>query len=248
MSILFELGDFSVYTYSVLMAVAVLAGLALAVLEAKRIRGGGEVAVVFDAALCALVGGVVGARLEYIALNLEFFQEQPAALWRVDQGGLAYHGGLLCGALALAAYARWRRLSFWQLADALTPGLALGVSLGWVACLFGGYAYGQMGFGALYFTWHDLYGVVASRFAVQPLGAGLTLVALISLWLVRPAFSRPGSLFLLFLLLTGVIHFALGFGRGDETLWWRGWRADQWLALGQTAAALCLGAWKGLKR
>lgn len=246
MSVLFRLGDFTFNTYSAVMALAVLAGLALALLEARRLQEAGSGATL-DAVLCLLLGGLIGARLEFVALNLEFFREQSAAIWQIWQGGLAYHGGLLGGALALAAYARWRRLSFWRLADALTPGLALAVGIGWLACFLGGYAYGQMGFGWLYFVWHDLYGVAASRIAVQPIGAGLSFVAFIAIWLARPVFRQPGVLFPVFLLLNGIIHFALGFGRGDETLLWIGWRADQWLAIGQMAAAVGLGLWRGLK-
>lgn len=246
MSVLFRLGDFTFSTYSAVMALAALGGLALAFLEAKRLK---EVSygATLDAVLCLLLGGLIGARLEFVALNLEFFQEQPAAIWQIWQGGLAYHGALLGGALALAAYALWRRLSFWRLADALTPGLALAVSVGWLACFLGGYAYGQMGFGWLHFVWHDLYGVTASRFAVQPLGAGLSFIAFLAVWLARPVFRRPGVLFSLFLLLNGLIHFALGFGRGDETLLWSGWRVDQWLAIGQMAAAVGLMAWRSFK-
>lgn len=242
MSILFEIGDFSLYTYSCLMALAVLAGLAVALLGAKRAAL--RAVDVFDAVLCSAIGGIIGARLEYICLNLEYFREQPGAIWQIGQGGLAYHGALLAGALTLIAYARFKRLSFWSLADALTPGLVLSLSIGWVACLYGGYAYGKMGFGPLYFAWHDLFGVMASRFAVQPLGAGLTFAVFIALWFARPALCRPGALFLLFLFLTGFIHFGLGFGRGDETVLWAGWRVDQWLALGQAAVALGLGVWR----
>lgn len=246
MSVLFRFGDFTFSTYSAVMALAVLAGLALALLEARRLQQAGYGATL-DAVLCLLLGGLIGARLEFAVLNLEFFQEQPSAIWQIWQGGLAYHGGVLGGALALAAYAGWRRMSFWRLADALTPGLALAVVIGWVACFLGGYAYGQMGFGWLYLVWHDLYGVTASRLAVQPLGVGLSLVAFIAVWLARPVFRRPGVLFSLFLLLNGLIHFALGFGRGDESLLWSGWRVDQWLALGQAAAGLGLAVWRGLR-
>lgn len=242
MSVLFKIGDFSFYTYSCLMALAVLAGLAVALVGAKR--AGLHAVNVFDAALCSAIGGIIGARLEYICLNLEYFREQPGAAWQIGQGGLAFHGALLAGILTLIAYVHFKRLSFWSLADALTPGLALSLSIGWVACLFGGYAYGKMGFGPLYFPWHDLFGVTASRFAIQPLGAGLTFVVFIVLWFVGPALCRPGVLFLLLLFLTGFIHFALGFGRGDETVLWAGWRVDQWLALGQVAVALGLGVWK----
>ena len=149
-------------------------------------------------AVLTLLGGVIGARLEYVMLNIEYFREQPAAALRVWQGGLALHGGLWLGLLVLFGYARARRIRFWALADVLALGMSLGAVLGWIACLYGGSAYGRLGFGPLYFVWYDTFGVTASRFAVQPLGAALSLALCVTLILLtlsrRPLRKHPPAL------------------------------------------------------
>jgi len=244
--ILLRIGDFTLYTYSVLLALAVLAGLSVSVWAGKRASLRPE--HVADAVVLALLAGTVGARAEYVLLNSEYFREQPAAVWQVWQGGLAFHGGLGFALLAVLAYAHFRRMPFWTLADALALGMALSVAVGWMACLFGGYAYGQMGTGLLYFNWHDIFGVTANRFAVQPLGAILNLVLFLELLLL--ALRKPplpsGVTCIAFLFFSGLVHFGLGFWRGDDTLWFGSWRIDQWLALGQVALAVALAAYRAI--
>jgi phosphatidylglycerol:prolipoprotein diacylglycerol transferase len=241
--VLLKVGGFSVYTYSLLMAAAVVGGFIVALHEGKRV--GLRQLDVADAVLWAVIGAILGARLEYVLLNWEYFREQPELPFHMWEGGFAYHGGLLAGILVLVLYARLKRLSFWLLADALALGFALSVTIGWAACLFGGCAYGQMGFGLLHFTWYDVFGVMASRFAVQPLAIALSLILFAVLWLLRARMPFSGSLFLLYLMISGVIHFALGLERGDETLWWWGLRVDQWLALGQVLLAAGVGVYRG---
>ena len=241
--VLLKVGDFSVYTYSLFMAAAVLGGFIVALHEGKRV--GLRPLEVADAILWATIGAILGARLEYVLLNWEYFREQAELPFYMWEGGFAYHGGLFAGILVLGLFAWLKRLSFWLLADALALGFALSVTIGWVACLFGGCAYGRMGFGLLHFTWYDIFGVMASRFAVQPLGIALSLMLFFGLWLLRSRMPFSGALFLLFLMVSGVIHFGLGVERGDETLWLRGLRVDQWLAMGQVLLAAAVGIYRG---
>jgi phosphatidylglycerol:prolipoprotein diacylglycerol transferase len=241
-NVLLQIGDFHIYTYSVVMVVGVLTGTVIAFREGERV--GLPAAVLIDMLIGAVIGGVAGARLEYVLLNMEYFREQPDAAFRVWEGGFAYHGGLIGGILVLILYSRLKRLNFWKVADAVTLGFALSVAIGWIACFFAGCAYGRLGFGPLYFVWYDIFGMMASRFAVQVVGMGLSLLLFLALWLVRSRLPFPGSLFLLFLIISGSIHFALGFVRGDETLWLWNWRVDQWLAIGQVAIATSVGIYR----
>ena len=102
----------------------------------------------------------------------------------------------------------------------------------------------------LYFNWYDIFGVSASRFAVQPLGVALSLVLFAALFLLRDRMPFVGAIFVTFLALSGVLHFLLSLGRGDEALLFHGLRVEQWLALVQIAiaVALCLIRWKGSER
>ena len=236
--VLIKFVGITIYTYSALLAVSALAGLSVAFYDGRR--RGLQSSKVGDAALSLLLGGIAGARAEYVLLNLEYFREQPSAALQIWQGGFALHGGLAGGILALALFTASRKRPFWLMADVLARGFSLSAAIGWLACLFGGCAYGRMGFGLLYFEWHDLFGVTASRFAVQPLGAALHLLLFAGLWMLRRRDIVPGLTLAIFLLASGCIHFGLGFARGDESLMFLVWRADQWLSLVQMIAALIL--------
>lgn len=238
-----QLGGVTIYAYSLLMALAVLIGVSVAVWDGRRRSL--EYADVLDAAILTLLAGLLGARLEYVLLNLGYFAEQPVAALRVWDGGLALQGGLWLGIAALVVHAGLRRRPFWPLVDALALGLSAATVLGWLACLYGGCAYGRTGFGTLHFTWHDAFGVTASRFAVQPLGAGLSLVLFVVLLLARKRMFSGGVL-LLFLAISGLAQLGLGFMRADDASYLAGWRSDQWLNAAQALAGGVLAAYRGL--
>ncbi len=173
---------------------------------------------------------------------------------RIWEGGLSFHGAFLGGlaALILVAFLQSRSarhtglLSYvLKLSDTLTLSLAAGLVFGWIACLLGGCVYGASGQGIGYAVLPDLYGVEASRFATQAVGAGLTLLLLAIFWLLRRRWPFPGAALLMLLLLyfTGV--FFLEFTRGDEAIYVSGWRLAQIidLALVVLAAAGLLALW-----
>jgi phosphatidylglycerol:prolipoprotein diacylglycerol transferase len=61
------------------------------------------------------------------------------AIWR---GGIAIHGALLGGSLALILFSRWRRQAFWPLLDVLVPAVALGQAIGRWGNFFNSEAFG----------------------------------------------------------------------------------------------------------
>jgi phosphatidylglycerol:prolipoprotein diacylglycerol transferase len=225
------------------VALVILAGTVVVLYEGKRV--GFRTTDLIDALIWTAIGGIIGSRLEYVLLNMQYFREQPYAAFRAWEGGFAYHGGLICGLAGLILFAYARRLKLWELADVMALGLALSTAIGWIACLFAGCAYGRMGFGPLYFVWYDIFGMDASRFAVQPVGALLNLLLFLSLWFARRRLPVPGSVFVLLMMGSGLVHFVLGFGRGDETLRVFTWRVDQWLAVGQVVFAAAIAILRG---
>jgi phosphatidylglycerol:prolipoprotein diacylglycerol transferase len=218
----------------------------------RSASGAGEAAL--DAGLWTIVGGIVGGRIGFVLGNLEVFSENWARALRIWEGGLSFHGAFLGGlaALILVGYLQFRSagqggvLSYLlKLADTLTLGLAVGLVFGWIACLLGGCAYGAMGEGLGYAVLPDLYGVEASRFATQAVGAGFSLALLVVFWLLRRRWPFSGAAFLMLLLLyfTGV--FFLEFTRGDEAIYLSSWRLAQVvdLALAVLAGAGLLALW-----
>jgi len=211
---LFQIGKWALFKYTALMDLGILAGLALFLWLTRRHAGTDEA---INVALSSLAGGILLGRLVYVLANLEYFSERWMDALRVWKGGVAFSGALLGGLAACFIYTRLKGLKFWPLLDAAAPALALGQTLGWLACHTGGRAYGKSwaGFPASFLP--DIYGMKAYRFPVQMTAALWSAVVLLVLvWMLsRP--PRPGGLFLTYLLLYLPVDFALRFLRGDVT-------------------------------
>ena len=246
-TILLRAEGFTLYTYTVLLDMGLACGLILAWLEGRRLDHPGQA---LNAAFYTLCAGILGARTGYVLANWSYFGEHLPDAARLWKGGLSWYGGFLGGLVALTVYAAWPRRktqpSFWLLADALTPGLVLGVACGWLACWMAGCAYGTPASGWPWLVWDlpDIYGVRDLRFATQPLGAALSLVAFVFLWTIRRRWSITGFSFLAGLILMGSTGYLLELTRGDDTLYWGSWRAGQWLSLVMAVAGAGLLAWR----
>jgi phosphatidylglycerol:prolipoprotein diacylglycerol transferase len=246
---LLTIGKLNIPTYTVLLDLGLLLGLVLAYLEGKRVLPDGTAAL--DLGLWAVIGGIVGGRIGFVAANWSAFSEDWIRALRIWEGGLSFHGAFLGGLLVMFLFAELHRegpgtLSFWQLADVVTPGLALGITFGWAACLMGGCAYGAIGEGFGYVLLPDIYGVQAPRFATQVMGLAFSLVLFIGFWLLRKRWPFPGAAFLMYVLLYFTGQFFLEASRGDEAIYVGPWRLAQVLdlALAVSAAVGLLVLWR----
>ena len=231
---LFTIGNLNIPTYTVLLDLGLILGLLLTYYEGRRQLGRGTLAL--DSGLWVVIGGILGGRLGYVLANWSAFSEDWASVIRIWEGGLSFHGAILGGLLVMILFAYLHRrdekpVSFWQLADVLTPGLALGIAFGWAACLMGGCAYGILGEGFGYAILPDLYGVEASRFATQAVGLGYSLLLFLGVWLMRRRWPFAGASFMLYALLYLAGQFFLEFTRGDEAIYVGPWRLAQGLNL-----------------
>src|SRR5712692_7501008 len=123
----FELlgGSRPVFSYGVLVAAGIAAGLGIAVSRARRYGVARYDELGFG--LIAVAGGLAGAALLDFALHLGFHSP-----------GLVFFGGLAGGALAALAYCRCYAIDLGCAADAAVPGLLVGQAIGRVGCLLGG--------------------------------------------------------------------------------------------------------------
>jgi phosphatidylglycerol---prolipoprotein diacylglyceryl transferase len=138
--LLFQLGPFSLRWYGLLIAVAVLLGLLLSTRLGRR--RGIDPALITDLLPILVLSAVVGARLYYVIFEWRQYQLNwldALAVWR---GGIAIHGALIGGTLAVILYSRWRRIAFWNLLDVLVPSVALGQAIGRWGNFFNSEAFG----------------------------------------------------------------------------------------------------------
>lgn len=249
--VLFRLGPFTVTGYAALVDVGLLSGAVIACLEARR--RGLSPARVLDAALAAALGGLAGGRTAYVAAHWAYYGDHVRRALRPWDGGLAWHGGLAGGLVAVLIYCAARRTSLRTMLDVLTPGAAVLAICAWLGCLLNGCAYGletypgQGLLRTLSLDLPDLYGIQAPRVAVQLLGAGWSAVALAAVVIAGRRTRLEGLAFSLWLALYSVGSFGLGFLRANEAALVAGWRASQVadLVLAVTgAAALLVGVFR----
>jgi len=209
-----DLGPLSLQTFGLSFALGFLASGAVLARRLRELGRPGDWA--YEIVFSALVGGLVGARLDYIAQNWD--QASDDLLGALFSGsGLVWFGGVVGGAAGVLLWA-WRR--GWlgaPLLDAVSVPLALGYAIGRVGCqLSGDGDYGEPSD----LPWAMAYpeGTVPTTQEVHPTPVYETLatglIALL-LWRLRDRFA-PGVLFGLYLLLSGIERFLVEFVRRNE--------------------------------
>lgn len=138
--ILFDFGAFEIRTYGFLLAVSFLLGIYLAAWRAKRY--GRDPQQMLDLSVYIIVAAVVGARLLYVVYHLDQYDRfiDVFALW---QGGATFYGGLILAIIVSYWYTHRKGLPFLQVADIMSPSIALGIGITRIGCLMSGCCYGK---------------------------------------------------------------------------------------------------------
>jgi phosphatidylglycerol:prolipoprotein diacylglycerol transferase len=93
----------------------------------------------------AIFGVVLGGRLGFMLLyNLDEFLRAPWTVFRIWDGGMASHGGIVGVALYLLWYARTHKLSWTGIGDTLVCGAPLGILLVRIANFINGELFGRI--------------------------------------------------------------------------------------------------------
>lgn len=178
------------------------------------------------------LGVILGGRFGYVVFyNFSAFLADPLWLFRVWEGGMSFHGGLLGVMLAMWWYGRAIGRSFFEIADFIAPLVPVGLGAGRIGNFINGELWGR--------TTDVPWGMVFSQapdslprhpsqlyqFALE--GVVLFLV----LWWFsakpRPRMAVSG----LFLTLYGIFRFAVEFVRQPDPQ--LGYIAFDWLTMGQ---------------
>ena len=104
MSSAINLGFISVHLYSICLMIAVILGYNLIVRES--VRHGFNDEYVSNMMFYAIVFGIIGARIYYVLFNLDYYLSTPLSIFKVWEGGLAIHGGIIAGFLTILYFCR----------------------------------------------------------------------------------------------------------------------------------------------
>ena len=138
--ILFTILGFQVHTFGVAMVVAFVLSVSLA--RARGPRFGITKDQIGDMAFWAILAGVLGARLFFVAQEWRHYSEHPRELLTLQFQGLTSFGGLLCGLVAGVVWARRKGIPVRNLLDAVAPAFLVGHVVGRIGCLMNGCCFG----------------------------------------------------------------------------------------------------------
>lgn len=139
---IFSVLGFDITIYGILMAVSLLIGLGMILLCARWQKL--NLNLCLGASISALVGGVIGGRLYYIAFSWSQFSGKSwKILCDIRSGGISIYGAILGGVLVAALFCRLSRTSFWKMADIVCMGLLSGQIIGVWGNFFNREAFGE---------------------------------------------------------------------------------------------------------
>jgi phosphatidylglycerol:prolipoprotein diacylglycerol transferase len=209
-----DLGPLTLQTFGICFALAFLSAGAL--VGRRFVELGKPVDWAYEMGFSALIGGLIGARLNFVIENWDEVSED--VLGNIFSGsGLVWYGGAIGGAIGVFIWAGYRGYLNTQLLDVAAPALALGYAVGRVGCqLSGDGDYGQPWDGPWAMAYPD--GTVPTDEQVHPTpvyeALAMGLVALV-LWRLRNRLTN-GLLFALYLVLAGLERFLVEFIRRNE--------------------------------
>ena len=93
----------------------------------------------------AMFGVIIGGRLGYVIFyGLNSFMHNPLFIFKVWQGGMSFHGGLIGVVIVTFVFAKKNQLSLWMLADFIVPFAPIGLFFGRAANFINGELWGRV--------------------------------------------------------------------------------------------------------
>jgi len=234
------LGPFELRSYGIIVGLSFLAGLWLGKKEAAS--NGLDPAHIDHFALYALLGGVFGARLYFIALSDPvYYLQNPGEILAVWHGGLGVIGALAGGFLAAVWYCRRNQIPLLKFADSLAPAVALGQALGQFACLANGDSYGRKTDLSWAITYTDPRSMAPLNVPLHPIEIyemGAYFLVFLLVWTTRKRVKVEGFSLWTYLAAYGVARFVMEFFRGQPAILAGGVPAAQVFSAGLILASL----------
>ncbi|MCL6457997.1 MAG: prolipoprotein diacylglyceryl transferase [Gorillibacterium sp.] len=241
--ILFTIGDYSVHTYGLVVALAMLLAMGMGLFLTK---GTPYQKHISNMMLYLIAGAFLGARVWHVFFfQWDYYASHLTQIPSFWNGGLAIQGGLVGGFLAAAIYTRRHKLSFWALADIMAPAIVLGQGIGRIACFLNGDAFGSptgSGFGIVYPPGTMAYDTYGSQplWPAEVWEGQWDIIVFVLLILMKSRKWPKGCLFLAYNILYSLGRFMLEFLRGDSPRYALDWTAGQWTSITVIAISLLL--------
>lgn len=222
-AILIQIGFLKIHWYGFLMVVGGLIGYWIALKLAPRFKITEK--VVTDILIWFSVGAVIGARIYYVIYNWSYYGKNVFDIIKIWNGGLAVHGVMIGGFLAVLLYCKLKKLNFWLIADLGATALVAGQIIGRWGNYFNQEIFGKptnLPWGIPIDIVDRPIGFEQSNyfhptFLYEVLGNVIILIILLTLHIIRIKKNQwnTGNIFLIYLALYSMLRFSLEFVRID---------------------------------
>lgn len=240
---LFFIGSFPIRAYGLLLSLGIISAALVAWAILKRDGRGWEKHVADMAIYCGLAG-IVGARLwDVFFFDWHYYGHHLLEIPYVWQGGMAIQGGIILGTIVGILYCRKHNIPILPFADLVAPSMILGQSIGRMANLMNGDAFGHPtggDFGILYPSTTLAY----HTYGNQPLWPAeiwegqLDVLIFVVLFFMLSRKHSDGQIFALYIFLYSLARFFLEYLRGDYHTAFLGLKSAQVTSLTEMIVAV----------
>jgi len=202
-------GSVNIQIWGLLVAVGMLFGLLLALKEAKRKKMNSEYFI--DIFIIIFVTAIIGSRLLYVAEHRDMFQGDWLSIVKLNYGGLVLIGGGLIASIAVLAYTKLKKLSFWKSIDIVAIGATLAIAIGRIGdYLIGSHIGSRTSFPLGSYYQGDLRHEPSLYLAIN------ALILFVFLILIKPFIKKEGLISYIFIVWYSITRFLLDFTRSSD--------------------------------
>lgn len=137
---LINLFGLSIRWYSVLILIGAALGIFILKKEAQRFGMNWD--FVFNLSFWTLIFGIIGARIYFVIFHWSEYSSDLLEIFKVWNGGLAIHGGLIAGAITAFFYCKKNKANTLKVIDMALPSVILAQAIGRWGNFFNGEAHG----------------------------------------------------------------------------------------------------------
>jgi phosphatidylglycerol:prolipoprotein diacylglycerol transferase len=138
--VIYSIGSFSIRWYSVLILIGALIGIGILMLEAKRFKIDSN--FIMNLSFYTVIFGIIGARAYYVLFNFEMYKDNIVDIFKIWNGGLAIHGGLIAGLITLIIYCKNHDVRPLKMLSMAAPSVIIAQAIGRWGNFFNGEAHG----------------------------------------------------------------------------------------------------------
>ena len=98
-----------------------------------------------DLIIYLILGIIIGGRLGYIILyNFQYYSQNIIEIFKIWEGGMSFHGGLLGVVISILVFSNKNKLNFFKFSDIVSCVAPIGIFLGRIANFINGELYGKI--------------------------------------------------------------------------------------------------------